>query len=85
MVAVLVILLAIAGNTYISLRDHGATTGFILAESVQRVTTIGERCESEMHSAQEHGSQESWFLMAHAKCLLSLAKVEARAHVRYEP
>jgi uncharacterized protein HemX len=55
------------------------------AESVQRVTTIGERCEGELLSAEEHEPKERQWLTAHRRCLVSLAKVEARAHVRYEP
>ena len=92
MVAVLVILLAIAGNTYISLRDHAATTGFILAESVQRVTTVGERCETTAHEAAilrylapPQQDEAAWFSESYARCLKSLAKVEARAHVKYAP
>lgn len=83
--AVVLILLAIGVNTYISLHDHGKTTSFIKQESKQRVHTIGERCESQLHQAYEHGPQEGWFLMAHGKCLKSLAKVERRAGVKYHP
>jgi uncharacterized protein HemX len=54
-------------------------------ESVQRVTTIGERCEGELLSAEEHGPKERQWLAAHRRCLVSLAKVEARAHVHYVP
>lgn len=82
--ATVLILAAIGFNSFVSLHDHGSLQSFVQAESEQRVTTIGERCESQLHQAEEHGPQERWFLMAHGKCLKSLAKVEARAGVSYE-
>jgi hypothetical protein len=82
--ATVLILAAIGFNSYVSLHDHDSLQGFVQAESEQRVHTIGERCESQLHQALEHGPQEHWFLKAHGKCLKSLAKVEARAGVSYE-
>lgn len=58
-------------------------SNFAHDESVQRVHTIGERCEQEEHQAEEHGPQEAWFLEAQVRCRVSLAKVEARAGVHY--
>jgi hypothetical protein len=89
----LVILLAIAANTYIGLRDHKSLTSFVRAESEQRVQTIGERCETTAHQATvlHHNlpparqGEAAWFDRSYARCLGSLAKVEARAHVTYKP
>jgi hypothetical protein len=88
----LLILLALGGNTYISLHDHAGLTGLVHAESVQRVTTIGERCETTMHESEvltdglgAGNPQSKWFAGSYRKCLKSLAKVEKRAHVRYVP
>ena len=83
--AVVLILLAIAANSYISLHDHNSLQRSFQTESEQRVQTIGERCESQLHQAYEDGSQADWFLKAHKRCLKSLAKVEARAGVEYQP
>lgn len=80
-----VITLSVAVALFVALKDHGDLSGLVHAESVQRVHTIGERCESQLHQAMEHGSQEVWFIEAHDKCLKSLAKVESRAGVTYEP
>jgi hypothetical protein len=88
-----IVLLAIAANTYINLHDHQSLTSFVHAESVQRVQTIGERCETTTHQATvlHHNlpaarqGEAAWFDQSYARCLKSLAKVEARAHVRYEP
>jgi hypothetical protein len=90
--AVVVILVAIAGNTYIGLHDHASLNSFVSAESAQRVTTIGERCETTHHEDEvltdglgAGNPQSEWFAGSYHKCLHSLAKVEARAHVKYKP
>lgn len=80
-----VIVLAVSVALFVALKDHGGLKAYVQAESAQRVHTIGERCESQLHQAMEHGPQEAWFIGAHSKCLGSLAKVEARAGVRYSP
>lgn len=85
-IAVAVLLsLAVALLAAFAVLAYVRTDDFAHDESVQRVTTIGERCESQYHQALEHGPQEHWFLKAHRACLGSLAKVEARAGVSYHP
>lgn len=87
------ILLAIGANTYVSLTDHGDLSGFVKAESVQRVHTIGERCEATEHQATvlhnrlpaSAKHEADWFDASYQRCLESLAKVEARAGVKYRP
>lgn len=89
----LAILLAIGANAYISLSDHESLLSFVRQESAQRVHTIGERCEATEHQAEAlhhnlppaHQGEAAWFDTSHARCLKSLAAVEKRAGVRYEP
>ena len=81
LVGLLLILITLAGLVF----TYERVSDYVQAESVQRVHTIGERCESQQHSADEHGPQEAWFLWAHGRCKVSLAKVEARAGVHYKP
>lgn len=68
-----------------------ALRAFVAAESVQRVHTIGERCETTRHETEvltaglgARDPQSVWFAGSSRKCLRSLAKVEKRAGVTYE-
>lgn len=89
----LVFTLALAVNGWVTWHDHGSLSGFVHAESAQRVTTIGERCETTEHQAKvlhnnlppAHRSEARWFHTSYARCKRSLAKVEARAGVTYQP
>lgn len=78
-----VLILAVGVTSYLTLKDHGDLKAYVHAESAQRVTTIGERCENTQRQVAEHGPQEAWFLASYKRCLKSLAKVEARAGVKY--
>lgn len=65
---------------------------YVQAESAQRVTTIGERCETTRHQSEiltaalgPNNPQSEWFAESYTRCLKSLAKVEARAGIAYKP
>ena len=66
---------------------------FVHDESVQRVHTIGERCEMTDHQRKvleanlppQSQSEAAWFEGSYHRCLHSLAKVEARAGAKYSP
>ena len=85
--------LALSVLTFFAVTAFTRTGSFIQAESVQRVHTIGERCESTAHQAKvlhhnlpaSHQGEAQWFAKSYRRCLVSLAKVEKRAGVKYHP
>lgn len=74
-------------------RQGRQLAALVHTESVQRVHTIGERCEATHHQAMvlhnnlpaSHQGEAAWFNASYERCLVSLAKVEARAGVTYKP
>jgi hypothetical protein len=92
-VFVLAGLLALTGLGLIVLNLVAEQKTFAHEESVQRVHTIGERCETTAHTLtilqnnlppSKH-AEEDWFQGSYTHCLKSRAKVEARAGVKYKP
>lgn len=75
-----------------SILAYTRTNGFVHEESVQRVHTIGERCETTRHQLTllegylpPTNPQVEWFKASYGRCHKSLAKVEKRAGVKYKP
>lgn len=84
--------LAVVALAIFAILAYTRISDFVQEESVQRVHTIGERCETTHHELEvlqaalpASSRQVRWFAQSYARCLKSLAKVEARAGVHYTP